>query len=73
MAEFENQSNQSTFTNKLSYDELIEVTVNLVNSLIGCRKVPTLERTLTAVRCGLPLERRTSALLRSFRGVSQQE
>ena len=30
---------KSTFANKLSYDELVEVTVNLVNSLIACRKV----------------------------------
>ena len=30
---------KSTFANKLSYDELVEVTVNLVNSMIGCRKV----------------------------------
>ena len=30
---------QSTFTNKLSYNEFVEVTVNLLNSLIGCRKV----------------------------------
>ena len=30
---------QSTFTNKLSYNEFVEVTVNLLNSLIGCRKL----------------------------------
>ena len=30
---------KSTFANKLSYDELVEVTVNLDNSLIACRKV----------------------------------
>ena len=30
---------KTTFANKLSYDELVDLTVTLVNSLNGCRKV----------------------------------